>query len=688
MATAAPIKPSSVAYFYGRITREEAEQILASYDKKEGLYLLRESINPLGNYAISICHNNNFHHYNIEKRQDGMYKISDGRPFPGPVELIQHHEYNLDGMITNPKFQCVRQPFQRPIAFRGMTYTELENELISKAESMKNKYTDFIHRHSLSLDKNAKMERALGAQRDHLILLVAKDLHKKQPWYHGKITRDEADKRMTKAGHDDGKFLVRQRDDKKTFALTLSYRNEARHYMIDKKEKFAIQDGPKFDCLMMLIDHYHNKSDGLLCKLATPVPKPGYDKSALAKYMESSTRQNMVYSDHQIPGRRPSQTSLHSPTSPTGNSFPGKVPSRANSNRDRALPLLPPEENAPQPPPTRTKSGIIGRPPPPLPTGAERANWTGGNWEQPEDDQDRRIKIDMESSQLEKIYDDLPRTIETFSIRQSQLQLEEELGSGQFGSVQKGYCTLKREGKIPVAVKKLKSEDKSAEQEMLKEADLMRNLTHTRIVRMIGLCRADCIMLVLELCPCGPLNSFLAKHKELKQSTVVQLMWQVAQGMAYLHSKNYVHRDLAARNVLLVSENSAKISDFGMSKALNIGNDYYKAQEAGKWPLKWYAPECVYYWKFDAKSDVWSYGVTLWEATSYGEKPYRKMKGNEILKFLVEDEKRLQKPDFCDEQVYEIMLECWQYDKKDRPTFEEIDQKMRYQQQRLLSLHK
>jgi len=78
-----------------------------------------------------------FHHYNIEKRQDGMYKISDGRPFPGPVELIQHHERNLDGMITNPSIPCKRQPFQRPIAFRGMTYTELENELISKAESMK-----------------------------------------------------------------------------------------------------------------------------------------------------------------------------------------------------------------------------------------------------------------------------------------------------------------------------------------------------------------------------------------------------------------------------------------------------------------------------------------------------------------------------------------------------------------------
>ncbi|XP_076079761.1 tyrosine-protein kinase SYK-like [Mytilus galloprovincialis] len=345
-------------------------------------------------------------------------------------------------------------------------------------------------------------------------------------------------------------------------------------------------------------------------------------------------------------------------TSPTANS----LHSRSNSNQDRSLSLSPHGESAPQPSPSRTTSGIKGRSPPPLPTGAERANWTGGNWEQPDDQHYRTIEIDMESSQLENIYDNLPRTAKTFSIRQSQLELDEELGSGQFGSVQKGSCTLKGKGRIPVAVKKLKRDDKSAEEEMLKEADVMKNLSHQRIVRMIGLCRADCIMLVLELCPCGPLNSFLAKNKEMKQSAVVHLMWQVAQGMAYLHSKNYVHRDLAARNVLLVSKSSAKISDFGMSKAFNIGNDYYKAREAGKWPLKWYAPECVYFWKFDAKSDVWSYGVTLWEATSYGDKPYKTLKGNEIMKFLVEDKMRLKKPEFCDEQVYEIMLECWQYE--------------------------
>ncbi|VDI45797.1 Hypothetical predicted protein [Mytilus galloprovincialis] len=92
----------------------------------------------------------------------------------------------------------------------------------------------------------------------------------------------------------------------------------------------------------------------------------------------------------------------------------------------------------------------------------------------------------MERTQLENIYDNLPRTVTTFSIRQSQLELEEDLGSGQFGSVQKGYCTLKGKGRIPVAVKNLKSDDKSAEEEMLKEADVMRNISHQRIVRMIG----------------------------------------------------------------------------------------------------------------------------------------------------------------------------------------------------------
>ncbi|KAJ8306172.1 hypothetical protein KUTeg_016717 [Tegillarca granosa] len=188
------------------------------------------------------------HHYNIEKQLDGMYMIQDGKRFVGPIELIEHHRQHLDGFITMPQHPCNRLPFQPPVAFRGMTYTDLENELLLKAESI----------------KGIKIEKALGPQREHLIVMVAKDLHTKQPWYHDRISREEADKRMNKDGHVDGKFLVRQRDDKKTFALTLSYKDESRHYMIDKmNDKYGIQDGPKFDCIIMVstVSYLKTKAD-------------------------------------------------------------------------------------------------------------------------------------------------------------------------------------------------------------------------------------------------------------------------------------------------------------------------------------------------------------------------------------------------------------------------------------------
>lgn len=158
-------------------------------------------------------------------------------------------------------------------------------------------------------------------------------------------------------------------------------------------------------------------------------------------------------------------------------------------------------------------------------------------------------------------------------------------------------------------------------------------------------------------------------------SNITLLMQQVAQGMAYLESHNFVHRDLAARNVLLANERHAKISDFGMSKALSIGNEYYKAQAAGKWPLKWYAPECIYFYKFDSKSDVWSYGVTLWEALSYGAKPYRGMKGAQIVE-MIDNEQRLEKPEKCSQAVYDLILKCWQRKSEDRPTFQQIARQM------------
>ena len=152
----------------------------------------------------------------------------------------------------------------------------------------------------------------------------------------------------------------------------------------------------------------------------------------------------------------------------------------------------------------------------------------------------------------------------------------------------------------------------------------MAKLDHRHIVRLIGVCENDPFMLVMELAPLGPLNKYLQNHgQNMTDTDILRLMLQVAKAMQYLEDVNYVHRDLAARNILLVNEKFAKVSDFGMSRALGQGKDYYKARSASKWPLKWYAPECIYYYKFSSKSDVWSFGVALWEAMSRGEMPYQ-----------------------------------------------------------------
>ncbi|NXR12024.1 ZAP70 kinase, partial [Semnornis frantzii] len=287
--------------------------------------------------------------------------------------------------------------------------------------------------------------------------------------------------------------------------------------------------------------------------------------------------------------------------------------------------------------------------------------------------------LPMDTSVYESPYSD-PEELKDkkLFLKRDHLMMDEvELGAGNFGCVKKGVYKMRKK-QIDVAIKVLKNNnERTVRDELMREAQLMHQLDNPYIVRVIGVCEAESLMLVMEMASAGPLNKFLASKKdEIAVSNIVELMHQVAMGMKYLEEKNFVHRDLAARNVLLVNQHYAKISDFGLSKALGADNSYYKAKTAGKWPLKWYAPECILYHKFSSKSDVWSYGVTMWEAFSYGQKPYKKLKGPDVSGFIQQG-KRLECPTECPAEMYNLMQQCWTFRWEERPGFEAVESTIR-----------
>ncbi|XP_010223288.1 PREDICTED: tyrosine-protein kinase Fer-like, partial [Tinamus guttatus] len=224
--------------------------------------------------------------------------------------------------------------------------------------------------------------------------------------------------------------------------------------------------------------------------------------------------------------------------------------------------------------------------------------------------------------------------------------LGELLGKGNFGEVYKG--TLK--DKIPVAVKTCKEDlPQELKIKFLSEARILKQYDHPNIVKLIGVCtQRQPIYIVMELVRGGDFLSFLRKKKdELKTKQLVKFSLDAASGMAYLESKNCIHRDLAARNCLVGESNILKISDFGMSRQEDDG--VYSSSGLKQIPIKWTAPEALNYGRYSSESDIWSFGILLWETFSLGVCPYPGMT-NQQAREQVEKGYRMSSPQKCPEE--------------------------------------
>uniref|UniRef100_A0A674NL82 Tyrosine-protein kinase n=1 Tax=Takifugu rubripes TaxID=31033 RepID=A0A674NL82_TAKRU len=568
-------KVNTLPFFYGEITREEAEDYLQQAGMVNGLYLLRQSRNNLGGFALSVSFSDRCYHYSIERRANETYAIPGGKTHRHPVDVIDYHSQVTDGLVSLLKRPCNRPKNMRP--------------KVGLFEDMKEKLIREYVQQTWNL-QGAALEQAIISQRPKLEKLIATTAHEKMSWFHGAITREDSEPRLQNGVRPNGKFLVRQRD-QSSYALCIIHEGQVMHYRIDQDQigKLSIPDGKKFDTLWQLVEHYSYKPDGLLHILTEPCPRHAGENVG-----------PLLPRDH--PSLRFSLVSLVV----------------INFMLSYAMP--------------------------------------------------------MDTEVYESPYAD-PDELRSSTVDRSQLFLEDgELGSGNFGTVMKGIYKMRKTEKS-VAVKILKNDDNNASvrEEMLREANVMQQLDNPYIVRMIGICEAESLMLVMELADLGPLHKFLQKHK---YENITELVHQVSMGMRYLEEHKFVHRDLAARNVLLVTQHYAKISDFGLSKAVAEEKNYYKAKGHGKWPVKWYAPECINYFKFSSKSDVWSFGVLMWEAFSYGQKPYKGMKGNEVMQ-MIESGQRMDAPVNCPSEMYDLMRACWTYKVEGRPEFTVVEPRLR-----------
>ncbi|XP_068687446.1 uncharacterized protein [Montipora foliosa] len=301
----------------------------------------------------------------------------------------------------------------------------------------------------------------------------------------------------------------------------------------------------------------------------------------------------------------------------------------------------------------------------------------------------------------------LPNT-RSWEVSRQGVVIDKMIGQGSFGQVAQGRASQLpwMKGTVTVAIKMLKANAQEMEKkDLLSELEVMKTLKpHPHVIKLLGCVTiSDPILVIIEYVPYGDLLGYLRKSRRLNDTyfqdadakpetnlSSLQLMkisWQIADGMNYLSSRNIIHRDLAARNILVGERETCKVTDFGMARDVHSGNVYERKTE-GRIPLKWTAYEAVMYGRYTTKSDVWSFGVVLYEIFTIGGSPYPQKSGRKVMELLGEGY-RMPKPNHVAEMLYQLMLNCWQQEPHDRPTFEQLRRELKLmenQHKRLINM--
>lgn len=269
-----------------------------------------------------------------------------------------------------------------------------------------------------------------------------------------------------------------------------------------------------------------------------------------------------------------------------------------------------------------------------------------------------------------------------WEVPREKIKLVRELGQGSFGMVWEGIYCYKTENERRCAVKTVNEHATDRERsEFLNEASVMKAFNTHHVVQLLGVVsKGQPVLVVMELMANGDLKTYLRSHRPdvnmdpsrqpptLKR--ILQMAVEIADGMAYLSAKKFVHRDLAARNCMVAEDLTVKIGDFGMTRDI-YETDYYRKGSKGLLPVRWMAPESLKDGVFTSSSDVWSYGVVLWEMATLASQPYQGLSNDQVLRYVI-DGGVMERPENCPDKLYELMRLCWEYSPNERPAFVDL----------------